>query len=414
MSSGNDDLTGSKDTITGSSRHKKAAGVSMALAIGIAVILLLVGFGAGYALTSQGVLPGSSSKSTSSSTESYTLTETGSSLIYPYMELLGPNFTKLYPNIKISPASTGSGTGISSAEQGLVDIGGTDAYLLNASNYNLINVPIAISAQLVYYNLPGVNQHLNLNGSVLAMIYQGAITTWNNPLIQAANPGVTLPSQTIIPIHRSDGSGDTFMFTSMCYMSWNGWTGGYGTSHTWPSGQTGANGNSGMVTTLQKTTYGIAYIGISYESEASAAGLQYAALGDQAANVNGTNPSNYILPTTASISQDANLALQNLQPPSVAISLILGGVVGATNLKLGQGGTMPSSQYPTPYPDTNLEYTLITTNPKDTVKEKFVVDFLEWSLTNGGSYVAQVHFLPLTAAVIGYDMQALAAVPVSA
>lgn len=393
-------------------RGKRTVGAGAALAL--AVVLLLVGVGAGYALTTSGMLPGSTRSSSSGSAETYTLTETGSSLIYPYLQVIGPNFTKLYPNIQVSPASTGSGTGISSAEQGLVDIGGTDAYLLNASNYALINVPIAISAQLVYYNLPGIG-HLNLNGTVLSMIYQGAITTWNDPLIQAANPGVNLPSDTIIPIHRSDGSGDTFMWTSLCYMSWSGWKGGYGTTHTWVSGQPGYNGNSGMVTGLQSTQYGIAYIGISYESEATAAGLQYAALGDQAANSasGGTDPANYVLPSSGNISEDANLALLNLQPPSVAISLILGGVAGATDLHLGAGGTMPTSVYPHPYADTNLEYTLITSQPKDLTKAKWIVTFLEWSLEYGGNYVGLVHFLPLTAAVVGYDMQALAQVPVA-
>ncbi|MCL4324829.1 MAG: phosphate ABC transporter substrate-binding protein PstS, partial [Candidatus Thermoplasmatota archaeon] len=418
MSSG-DDITSSKpsDTITGAAPRKATKTGSKGMAIALIAVLILAGAGAGIYYYEKVYLPGTQGGKGGNNTNlpSFTISETGSSLIFPYMEVLGPNFTKLYPNIQISPQSTGSGTGISSAEKGLVDIGGTDAYLTpsTAANYSLINVPIAISAQLVYYNLPGVSQHLNLNGTVLAMIYAGAITKWNDPMIQAANPGVTLPSNTIIPLHRSDGSGDTFMFTSLLYMSWKGWTASYGTSITWKAGQPGYQGNSGMVTGLQNTPYGIAYIGISYESEANAANLQYAALGDQAANVNGTNAANYVLPTPATISQDANLALQNLAPPSVAISLILGGVPGAINLQLGKGGTLPTSQYPTPYPDTNLEYTLVSTNPSNPSKQLYVVKFLEWSLQSGGTYASQVNFLPLTAAVIGYDMEALNSVKVS-
>lgn len=385
-------------------------------AIAIAVVLLLVGLGGGYALGNYLGSRSSNSSSTSGST-SYTISETGSSLIYPLMQLWGPNFTKLYPNVQVSPQSTGSGTGISSAESGTVDIGGTDAYLLpsTAANYSLINVPVAISSQLVYYNLPGISAHINLNGTVLAMIYSGKITNWNDPMIQAANPSVSLPNLAIVPIHRQDGSGDTFMFTSMCYMSWAGWTYGYGTSVTWLSSSPSASGNAGMVTTLSHTTGGIAYIGISYESEAASSGLTYAALGTQAANLNGTNPANYALPTTANISADASLGLANLAPGSVAVSLILGGVPGATNLQLGKGGTMPAAGT-TPYPDTNLEYTLIKTNPSDASKQKWVVAFLEWALAYGNSatYMNQVHFLPLTPAVVGYDMQALQAVTVSA
>jgi phosphate transport system substrate-binding protein len=391
------------------------ATVGIGAAVAIAVVLLLAGLGGGY-------LVGKSLNTGSNSTTTVTITETGSSLIYPYLQLLSPNFTALYPGVDLSPASTGSGTGISSAESGSVDLGGTDAYLLpaTAAQHNLINVPIAISSQLAVYNIPGITQHLNLNGTIASMIYQGVITTWNNPLIQAANPGVTLPSNTIVPIHRSDGSGDTFLWTSLCYMSWSGWKQGFGTTISWPVGP-GATGNAGMVTTLGSTPYGIAYIGISYLSEIqSTAGLQYAALGDQNANANGVvnatthaGQSNYIMPTPQNISEDANLALLNLQPPSVAVSLILGGVPGATNLQLGKGGTNATTLYPTPYPDCNLEYLLLSTHPSSTSHQKWVVTFLEWALVNGGTYAPSAHFLPMTAAVIGYVTEALAQVPVS-
>ncbi len=409
------------DSLTGSlPRTSRRRTLSAGAAVAIAVVLLLVGIGAGYAV---GKYYGGSAGTTTAGGCSTTITETGSSLIYPYLQILSPNYTAQWPGICLSPASTGSGTGISSAESGVVDIGGTDAYLLpsNASQYNLVNVPIAISAQLIVYNIPGISQHLNLNGTVLAMIYQGTITKWNDPRIQAANPGVALPSNTITPIHRSDGSGDTFMFSSMCFLSWSGWKQGWGTTISWPAGP-GATGNAGMVTSLASTQYGIAYIGISYLSEIKAtAGLQYAALGDQNANLNGTvsatgaGQQNYVMPTPQNISQDANLGLSNLQPPSVAISLILGGVPGAvvTTSDLGKGGTVPTTNFPTPYADTNLEYTLISTHPKSPAHQKWVVNFLEWALTYGGTYAAQANFLPLTAEVVGYDMQALNAVPVS-
>jgi phosphate transport system substrate-binding protein len=398
---------------------RRRGGMSAGVAIAIAVVLLLVGLGGGYVLgyyLAGGKSSGGNGGSGGNG-PTYTITETGSSLIYPYMQELGPNFTKLYPNIAISPQSTGSGTGISSAEAGTVDIGGTDAYLSpsTASSNGLLNVPIAISAQLIFYNLPGITSHLNLNGTVIAMIYAGKITSWNDPMIAAANPGVNLPSNTIVPIHRSDGSGDTFMFTSFCYLSWSGWPYSYGTSVTWLSSSPGAQGNAGMVTKLQSTQYGIAYIGISYQTEAVADGLQYAAVGDAAAIKNGTVASNYVLPTDQTISEDATLGLLNLQPPSVAVSLILGGSPGATNLTLGGGGTMPTSADPNPYPIVNLEYTLIKSSPSDPAKQKWVIAFLEWALSygNSASYLAPVHFLPLTPAVIGYDMQALQAVSVS-
>ena len=112
---------------------------------------------------------------------------------------------------------TGSGTGISSAITGTVVIGASDAYMpySDAQKYPYVeNIPIMISYQYIAYNIPGVSATLNLNGNVIAGIYMGTITNWDSPAIAALNPGVTLPNHTIIPVHRSDGSGDTFMFTS--------------------------------------------------------------------------------------------------------------------------------------------------------------------------------------------------------
>ncbi|MGI0132277.1 MAG: phosphate ABC transporter substrate-binding protein PstS [Thermoplasmata archaeon] len=391
---------------------RRGQGYSAAVLAVVAVLLLVIGLGAGitlqrYVLTSGG---GGSS--------SVTISETGSSLIFPLFQLWGPAYEKLYPNVNVAPVSSGSGTGISSAEAGTVDIGGTDAYIngSTSSQYHLLDIATAISALLVFYNLPGVSSHINLNGTVIAMIYDGAITMWNDPLIQAANPGVSLPAQTIVPIHRSDGSGDTYMFTQFCYLSWKGWPNGYGTTVPWIKSSPGGAGNSGMVTTLQNTKYGIAYIGISYKTQAVSAGLQYAALGDQAANVNGTSSANYVLPTPDTISQDANLGLQYLQPPSLAISLILGGVPGAITLKLGAGGTLPTSGYPTPYPIVNLENLLIPVSSSNPSHVKEVVQFLGWALSYGQSasvFMTPVNFLPLTPAVIGYDMLALQGVSIS-
>ena len=417
MSASNTSTSATSDDLTQMRRGSRARSYSTAVVVIVGVVLLAAGFGAGYYFESTRATTTTSGNGNGTSS-TVQLTETGSSLVAPLFALWGPNYTKSYPNVQVTSAATGSGAGISNAEAGTIDMGATDGYLdaANASKYSLINVPVAISSQLVFYNVPGLSvNHLNLNGTVLAMIYAGVITMWNDPMIQAANPGVSLPSQAILPLHRSDGSGDTFLFTSLCYLSWKGWTYGYGTTVQWLSTSKGYKGNSGMVTGLQNTQYGIAYIGISYLSESTAAGLQYAAVGDQAANVNGTNPANYVLPTPQNISQDADLGLQNLQPPSVAISLILGGVPGATDLRLGAGGTMPTATDPHPYPLTNLEYILISTHPSNPSHQKQVVQFLLWALSYGNSkvYMDQVHFLALVPAVIGYDTQALQSVEVS-
>ena len=144
------------------------------------------------------------------------LTETGSTLLYPLFNLWTAGYTGTYSQVSITTAGTGSGTGISDAANGTVDIGASDAYLSpseNSSDPDLLNIPLAISAQLVAYNIPGVTAHLKLSGAVLAQIYEGKVTTWNNSAIASLNPGLTLPSVPIVTLHRSDGSGDTFLFT---------------------------------------------------------------------------------------------------------------------------------------------------------------------------------------------------------
>jgi phosphate transport system substrate-binding protein len=423
------------DRISGPPRRSRSGTVGVGIAVAIAVILLIVGFAGGYLVEKS-----TNSGTTSNSGTTIQVTETGSSLLYPlFKQYLFPNYTSL-PNgnkVVLSAASTGSGAGQASAEQGLVNIGASDAYLANASATNLINVPVAISAQLIYYNLPGVHGHLNLNGTVIAMMYQGAITSWSDPMILAAQNSTiqgelkALPSQAIYPIKRSDSSGDTFVFTSYCYMSWSGWNYPYSTSGL--SGLSGANvqsanGNSGMVSAAEKQTGSIAYIGISYESSANAGGLQYAALGDNLSlsASGGTNPANYILPTAQTVSEDANLGLARLDVASYGLSdsLILGGsYAGAINLVKGGGGTNPGGQSTQPYPIVNLEYTLIklapTGNTVTSAALAATVAFLQWAITTGNyqangqqptAWISAVGFVPLTPAVIGYDELALAGV----
>lgn len=122
------------------------------------------------------------------------ISETGSTLLYPLFQLWAPAYHKHYPNITITPQGTGSGTGISDAEAGSIDIGASDAYLSPtdfAQYRGIMNVPLAISAQMVNYNVKGVpaSTHLKLDGGVLAAIYEGHITNWDDPHIKSLNPG---------------------------------------------------------------------------------------------------------------------------------------------------------------------------------------------------------------------------------
>ncbi|HUM08376.1 MAG TPA: phosphate ABC transporter substrate-binding protein PstS, partial [Acidocella sp.] len=209
-------------------------------------------------------------------TVSVPLIESGSSLLYPLFNLWVSAYTSEHAGADITTTSTGSGAGIAQSIKGLIQIGASDAYMsdtLVKNNPTMMSIPLAISSQAVNYNLPGVS-HLNLSGPILAGIYEGKITKWNDPAIAAANPGVSLPDHVIVPVHRLDGSGDTFIFTQYLAASDAGWgsTLKYGTAVSWPAiaGEIGAKGNSGMLSAAAANPYSVAYIGISFADKAAA------------------------------------------------------------------------------------------------------------------------------------------------
>ncbi len=308
------------------------------------------------------------------------VSETGSSLLYPLFQKWAPSYTQLHSNITITPASTGSGTGISQASKGAVDIGASDAYLSPAqvqATPGLMNIPLAISAQMINYNLPGFSGTLKLNGKLLAAIYEGKITNWNDPKIAALNPGAKLPNQKIVALHRSDGSGDTFLFTQ--YLSKqdpNGWgkTVQYGTTVAFPaiSNSLAENGNGGMVQGCSATPGCIAYIGVSYQSQTQADHLGQATL------ENGSG--NYVALSPASIAAEAS-SFASSTPASGAISLIDG-----TNAAQG-------------YPIINYEYAIVLAQQPSATKAQAIRAALAWAMDPKGgsasSFLNAVNFQPL-------------------
>lgn len=318
-----------------------------------------------------------------------TLLETGSTLLYPLFNEWAPAFTKTHPSIRITTAGTGSGTGISQAEEGKVQIGASDAYLPPIHPADMMNIPLAISAQQVNYNLPGRNAvHLRLSGPVLAGIYTGRITMWNAPQIRALNPGVKLPAHAIIPVRREDSSGDTFLFTQ--YMTFSAgnkaWPAGYGTAISWPPlpSEISAEGNSGMVTAVKSNPYSIAYIGVSYEHETEADHLGQAMLENRAGK--------FVLPTPASIEAAAE-ALVGKTPKSEALSLIYAPGADA-------------------YPIINYEYAVVSKALAPANKAAATRTFLDWALTAGQSmaYLGAVNFRPLPPAVVRMSEAQVAAI----
>ncbi|HET9077428.1 MAG TPA: phosphate ABC transporter substrate-binding protein PstS [Acidimicrobiales bacterium] len=321
-----------------------------------------------------------------------TLNESGSSLLYPFLqELVDPLHSK-YSNVTLAPAAGGSGKGISDAIAGTTQMGGSDAYLSNSqasANPGLLNIPIAISSQAVNYNVPGVS-NLKLTGDVIAQIYQGKITKWNDKAIAALNPGTNLPSTTIVPVRRVDASGDTFIFTSFLSATNPAWQSGpaFGTSITWPavSNELTANGNPGMVQTCQKTPGCIAYIGISSEDAAKSAGLGEAELQNKAGN--------YVQPDDSTVGSAVSAGAQSI-PANLAAPIIY----------------EPGAQS---YPIVNFEYIIVKNKQSSADTAQAIRDFLAFAVDpQGGSssqYLAKEHFVGLPSSVIPQVQKAIATI----
>ncbi len=344
--------------------------------IGGAALTLALALPAGAASVK---LPASGVETPSSGTVS----ETGSSLLYPLFNLWVAGYNQTYSQLTVQTASTGSGTGITDASNGTADVGASDAYLSTSelqATPTLENIPLAISAQLVAYNVPGVTTHLKLSGKLLAQIYQGKVTTWSNSAIAKLNPTVKLPTLPIVTLHRADSSGDTFLFTS--YLSKatpSGWgsTIAYNTTVSWPnvSGALAETGNSGMVAGCKATPGCVAYVGISYLTQVLQAGAGYAEL----QNASGQ----YVLPSQGSIAAEA-ASFAGKTPANGTISLIYG----------------PAKQG---YPIINYEYGIVNTKQSTASTAKNIRSVLEWAvnpkLGNSPTYLSQVNFQPLPAKV---------------
>jgi len=325
---------------------------------------------------------------TSPSSTPKTITETGSTLLYPLMGTWTQAYQKQFadssgaPLVTIETGATGSGTGITDASTGTVNIGASDAYLSSSTlqtTPSLLNIALAISAQQVNYNVPGVTKPIKLDGTVLAEMYSGKITKWNDPAIKALNPGLNLPGDAVVPLHRADSSGDTFLFTSyLNAQDGSGWAASnVGTTISWPSvsGALAEQGNGGMVTGCQATKGCVAYIGISYLSKTQAAGLGQAELKNGAGD--------FEAPTPATISAEAN-AETGKTPANETLSMINANVSGG-------------------YPIINYEYAIVNTKQTDGVAAEDIRAFLYWTVHDGQDmtkYLTAVDFQALPSAVV--------------
>jgi phosphate transport system substrate-binding protein len=308
--------------------------------------------------------------------------------MFPYLQEIAAPFHTANPSITVAPAAGGSGKGVSDAAKGLTDFGGSDAYLSTSQMQeysDLVNIPVVVSSQAVDYNLKGI-KNLKLSGPVLAGMYLGTIKTWNDPQIAQLNPGVTLPSTAVHPVHRSDSSGDSFLFTS--YLSDTDSTFntkvGPGELPNLPSVATSASaeGNPGMVESCAGTPGCVAYIGISAQSKAVAAGLGEAEL---------ENASGKFVQSSSTTVEAAVAGVPTI-PSTLAVSLI-------------------DTKGADAYPIVNFEYIVVNKNAKQGAA---IQKFLDYVISSSGgsspSYLQKESFEALPASLVSRVKAAISAI----
>ena len=305
------------------------------------------------------------------------VTGAGSTLVAPLMANWISNF-EIKEGIPVKYSAVGSGTGIAQITARTVDFGASDAPLTPeqaAACNGCVQVPWALSATGLGFNIPGVKK-LNLTGKVLAGIYFGKITKWNDPKIKQINKGAKLPGLNITPVFRSDGSGDTYAFTNYLSKISPAWKSevGYATTVGFKAG-VGAKGNAGVTATVTKTPGAIGYISAYY---LIAAGVHAAAIQN--------NAGNYELPNIPNISSAA----------STVKSLGSSNTISITN---------PPKKASIAYPISTFTYAII---PHDAKQKGFLQQFANYCLTIGQKYGAALDFAPLPSVVKKAGLAAVA------
>jgi len=296
-------------------------------------------------------------------------------------------YHKLHPNVAINYQSVGSGAGIRQLTNQTVFFGASDGPMtdeqLAAAPGKILHLPTVLGAVVPVYKIAGVETALKFNGQVLADIFLGKIKKWNDPAIAKLNPGVTLPNTDVTVVHRSDGSGTTYIWTDYLAKVSPEWKGkvGVGASPNWPVG-VGGKGNEGVSGLVTQTPGSIGYVELIYalQNKISFGQVQNAAAEFVTASVDSV--------TAAAAATAANM------PADFRVSITNAAGPGA-------------------YPISSFTWILLYEDPADKAQARVIVDFMKWALADGQKYAAELGYAPLPAAVVQLELAALEKIKVS-
>ncbi|MGA7854391.1 MAG: phosphate ABC transporter substrate-binding protein PstS [Candidatus Acidiferrales bacterium] len=309
------------------------------------------------------------------------LNAAGATFPYPIYSKWFDVYHTAHPNIQINYQSIGSGGGIRQLQAGTVDFGASDGPMsdeqLAQSKFKILHFPTVLGADVPSYNIPGVSTELNFTQKALADIFLGKITKWNDPELTKVNPGVNLPNADIVVVHRSDGSGTTYIWTDFLSKVSEEWKNkvGKGTSVNWPVGL-GGKGNEGVSGLVKQTPDAIGYIELVYAAQ-------------------------------------NNISFGKVQ--NAAGKFVKADLAGVTAAAAGAAKDMPAdfrvsitnAPGATSYPVSSFTWLLIPEHISDATKRDAIKGFLKWMLVDGQKYNEGLTYAQLPKAVVAKEMKAI-------
>ncbi len=309
------------------------------------------------------------------------LNAAGATFPYPIYSKWFDDYHKLHSNIQINYQSIGSGGGIRQVIEHTVDFGASDGPMsddqLKQAGFKILHFPTVLGADVPSYNIPGVTGSLKFTQKALAGIFLGTIAKWNDPEITKSNPGVNLPGNDIIVVHRSDGSGTTYIWTDFLSKASEDWKNkvGKNTAVNWPVGL-GGKGNEGVSGLLKQTPYSIGYVELIYAIQTH---IPY---GD-VQNSSGV----FVKATLDSVSAAAAGAAKDM-PEDFRVSIT-------------------DAPGKTAYPVSSFTWLLVPAQIQDATKRKAITDFIKWMLTDGQNDCEALSYAKLPPPVVAKEMKAI-------
>ncbi|MGB7220123.1 MAG: phosphate ABC transporter substrate-binding protein PstS [Vicinamibacterales bacterium] len=310
----------------------------------------------------------------------------GATFPYPIYSKWFSEYNKLHPNVQINYQSIGSGGGIRQLTAQTVFFGATDGPMtsdqLVAAAGKVHHLPTVLGGVVPIYNIPGVNVELKFTGQVLADIFLGKITTWNDPAIAKLNPGVNFPGSAVTVVHRSDASGTSYIWVDYLAKISPEWKTrvGVATAVNWPAG-VGGKGNEGVAGLVTQTPGSIGYVELIYALQSK---INYGSVQNMAGE--------FVKSSVASVTAAAAAATAAM-PADFRVSIV-------------------NAPGPGVYPIASFTWILLYENPKDKVQSRTMVEFMKWALTDGQKFATELGYAPLPASIVELEMATLAKIKI--